>query len=47
MSLNDLKFSFNESNSNNGALLALHDSCGWLADIYALLIISMLVNKYH
>jgi hypothetical protein len=30
-SLNDVQFLFNKSNSNNGAHLALHDSCGWLA----------------
>jgi hypothetical protein len=30
MSLNDVQFLSNKSNSNNGARLALHDSCGWL-----------------
>jgi hypothetical protein len=32
-SLNDPQLLSNKSNTNNGALLALHDSCGWLAYI--------------
>jgi hypothetical protein len=41
MTLNDFQFLSNKSNSNNGAQLALHDSCGWLAYVLFLIVLML------